>query len=414
MAHPADLLRPLNVAIVGAGIGGLAAAVALRRNGHHIRIFEASQIKTEIGAGVGIPRNALRILKLFGYSRDNLKAVDFDGTVVFDAKTGTSITLPWLISCSDENRELCCHRSDLHDELKRLATDEGDGPPAELLLGSKVVACDPEAGTVTLGSGEIVQADIVIGADGVHSVVRTSIVGSAVTPTSDWSCFRCLFDASSVNEIPELEWLTEGLSGARSVAWREGGPLRMFFIYRCRSGTLVNFVGFYTDSNQGDPDWTPTATRDEILETFDGFHPKFLRLMDLPAASPILKWQIKVAPLLPTWIRGRTALLGDSAHATLPLLGQGLALAVEEAAMLGCLLPRGTTRDEVPARLEAYQQLRKERGEYVNTESAAQAAVPEKRGTYLRSREMQAFLLEHDAVKTAQEYYDAHFGSGKA
>jgi 2-polyprenyl-6-methoxyphenol hydroxylase-like FAD-dependent oxidoreductase len=162
------------------------------------------------------------------------------------------------------------------------------------------------------------------------------------------------------------------------------------------SSTLWGFIRIPTKAIQVSPhhtrleinniaaDWTPTASRDEILETFDGFHPKFLRLMDLPAASPILKWQIKVAPLLPTWIRGRTALLGDSAHATLPLLGQGLALAVEEAATLGCLLPRGTTRDEVPARLEAYQQLRKERGEYVNTESAAQAAVPEKRGTYLR------------------------------
>ena len=96
-----------------------------------------------------------------------------------------------------------------------------------------------------------------------------------------------------------------------------------------------------------------------------------------------MKWQLKVTPLLPTWIRGRAALLGDAAHATLPLLGQGLAMGLEDAATLGCLLPLGTTKEDVPTRLEAYQLLRKERGEYVNTESVAQA-TPEKRGTYIR------------------------------
>ncbi|KAJ6561818.1 hypothetical protein B0H19DRAFT_1233683 [Mycena capillaripes] len=427
-----DPPQPLNVAIVGAGVGGLAAAIALRRNGHNIRIFEASQIKTEVGAGVGLQRNALRILQHFGYSRDNLRSVDFDGIAVFDAKTGAETTLPWLIpNSSDETHDLFCHRSDLHDELKRLATGEGEGPPAQLFLDSRVVACDTEAGTVTLANGEAIRADVVIGADGVHSVIRTSILGHAVAAApADWACFRCLFDASTVKDIPELKWLTEGISGARSVAWREGGPLRMFFIYPCRSGALVNFVGFYTPTKQDDPgqspqypliqpnnsdtDWTPTATREEIVEKFDGFHPKFLRILDLPLYSPILKWQIRVTPLLPSWICGRAALLGDAAHATIPLLGQGLAMALEEAATLGCLLPFGTTKGDVPTRLGAYQALRKERGEYVNTESVDQAGVPEKRGTYLRSREMQALLLEYDAVKTAQEYYDTHLSGREA
>ncbi|KAJ7212863.1 hypothetical protein B0H12DRAFT_1156197 [Mycena haematopus] len=125
-----------------------------------------------------------------------------------------------------------------------------------------------------------------------------------------------------------------------------------------------------------------------------------------------MKWQLKVTPILPTWIRGRTALLGDAAHATLPLLGQGLAMGVEDAATLGCLFPLGTTKEDVPARLEAYQALRKERADYVNTESVAQASLPEKRGTYVKSREMQALVIEHDAVKVAQEYYAAHFGDG--
>lgn len=101
-------------------------------------------------------------------------------------------------------------------------------------------------------------------------------------------------------------------------------------------------------------------------------------------ADTVLKWQLRVLPLLPTWIRGRAALLGDAAHATLPTLGQGAAMAVEEAAALGSLLPLGTRREDVPKRLEAYQTLRKTRGEYVNREAFEEGTVPAKKGLYLR------------------------------
>ncbi|KAJ7111945.1 FAD/NAD(P)-binding domain-containing protein [Mycena epipterygia] len=402
--------RPLTVSIVGAGIGGLAAAVSLRRNGHHIQIFEISPNKTEIDAGIRLQANALRVLQRLGVSRVNLKGCHFDGAVVFDAKSGVGATCPWLVR-PDEGHDLVCHRRDLHDELRRLALGEGQGPPAQLHLNSRVVVCDPKAGTVTLGNGQIIHADVIIGADGMHSVVRTSILGHITRPpVSGWSCFRCLLNAENVKEIPELAWLTQGLHGARSVIMGES-PLRTFFIYPCRSGTLINFAASYKDSNQDRPGWKLTGTREEILEQFRDFHPKFLRILDLPVSSPVLKWQLRAVPLLPTWIRGRAALLGDAAHATLPLLGQGAAMAIEEAGTLGSLFPLGTTREEVPARLAAYQTLRKKRGDCVNTESVSQAAVPSKRGHYLRSQEMQACVIEYDAIKVAQEYYDVHFST---
>ncbi|KAJ7126677.1 FAD/NAD(P)-binding domain-containing protein [Mycena epipterygia] len=402
-------LRPLNVSIVGAGIGGLAAALSLRRKGHRIKIFELSPYKTELGAGIGMQINALRVLQRFGLARENLKATNFDGAVVFDAKSdGAGTTRPWLVHRPDEVYGLFCHRSDLHNELKRLALGEGEGPPAQLHLNSKVVACDPEAGTVTLADNEIIHADVVIGADGIHSVVRTSILGHAVkAPASGLSCFRCLLNASTLNQLPEVEWLTEGISGVRTIMLGGGTPL-WFIIYPCRSETLINFVGFYPDPDQDDPDWTSTATREDIMETFRDFHPRFLHLFDLPTESPILKWQLRALPLLPTWICGRAALLGDAAHATMPLLGQGAAMAIEDAAALGCLLPLGTTREEVPARLAAYQTIRKERADFINSESVAQA-LPAKRGQAIGSREMQALLTEYDVIKIAQEYFDTHF-----
>ncbi|KAF7374347.1 FAD/NAD(P)-binding domain-containing protein [Mycena sanguinolenta] len=206
-----DSAQPLNVAIVDAGIGGLTAAIALRRSGHRVQVFEASQTKTEIGAGIGVQGNAQRILRQFGFSRDNLKPVEWEGTVVFDAKNGVGIPRPWQFSRPNEPNNAFCHRGDLHDELKRLALGEGEGRPVELHLNSKVVACDPEAGTITFSNGEIVHADVVIGADGIHSVIRTSIIGYAIdAPPSGWTAFRCLLDPSNLNDLTDLEWLTEG------------------------------------------------------------------------------------------------------------------------------------------------------------------------------------------------------------
>jgi salicylate hydroxylase len=135
-------------------------------------------------------------------------------------------------------------------------------------------------------------------------------------------------------------------------------------------------------------DWSPIATLEKVREKFADFHPKFLRVFDLPLHTPISKWQLRAVPVLPTWIRGCAALLGDAAHATLPFLGQGAAMAIEEAAVLGCLLPAGTTKEDVPARLEAYQTLRKKRGEFVSTAAVSEAVEPEKRGQYFRCESM--------------------------
>ncbi|KAJ6620084.1 hypothetical protein B0H10DRAFT_2216364 [Mycena sp. CBHHK59/15] len=326
---PENPSQPLSVSVVGAGIAGLTAAIALRRNGHHVKIFETSENKTEIGAGISVQINSLRVLEHLGVDTENLHAVHYDGLSMFNSTGGEGKHIPWLCSQKDEH-DLFCLRTDLHDELKRLAIGEGEGPPAKLHLGSKVLACDPEEGTLTLGNGEAIHADLILGADGIHSVIRTSVLGYAQkAPASGVSCFRCIFDASRILEIPELAWCSEGISGARCILSTDGEPFRMFFVYPCHDGSVINFVGFYTDEHQDDPGWTSTSTREELLEAFKNFHPKFRRVLDL-ADRPILKWQLRALPLLPTWIRGRTALIGDAAHATFPMLGQGAAMAIEE------------------------------------------------------------------------------------
>ncbi|KAJ6452386.1 FAD/NAD(P)-binding domain-containing protein, partial [Mycena vitilis] len=402
---------PLTISIVGAGIGGLAAATALRRSGHQVQIFESSDIKAEIGAAFVATLNSQRVLEHLGYSKDNLNGVDFDAVVQYDAITGEGRTTPWQ-NCSDRlDQNFFVHRSDLHAELQRLALGAGDGPPAVLHLSSKVVDSNPDAGSLTLSDGRVIVSDVILGADGIASSIRTHIVGHVVkSVTSGWSCYRGLIEMSKFDGVPGMEWLREGVSGARS-ATKRAYPFRMLFLYPCRGGNLLNFVGLFEDPKQDEPGMLFLTTREEVQETFAGIHPKFQPVIDALDAR-VLKWQLRKVPVLPTWVRGRATLIGDAAHATLPTLAQGAAMAIEESAALGVLLPAGTTLADVPARLRAYEKLRKERGEFVGRESLEQALIPTKFGEYHRSMEMQEYLMGYDAIKVAEEYFEREFGAG--
>ncbi|KAJ6512883.1 FAD/NAD(P)-binding domain-containing protein [Mycena sanguinolenta] len=369
-----------------------------------VSIFEASEVKTEIGAALGVSPNALLVLDHLGISKKNLKGVPFDGGVFVDPESGESMVTRWPTG-------LCCHRSDLYEELKRVATGEGEGPPVKLRLGANVLACDPENGTISLSNGEVIRADLVLGADGGHSVIRTDIVGEVQKITySGVTCFRTVFELPA-NGAPELQWLTDEVSGTRSFISKEG-PFRMLLMYPCRAGTLLNFVGFYDDPLQDVEGWSSKASRQDIITKFQDFHPKFLPVLDLPAHSEILKWRLGMLPLLPTWIRGRAALIGDAAHASLPFLGQGAAMAIEDAGAIGCLLPAGTRPKDVPERLKAYQDIRKERGEFVNLGSVEQLKHLKSGGSFGRVNTVgMARLYGYDTIRTAQQCYEERFGN---
>ncbi|KAJ7089954.1 hypothetical protein C8R44DRAFT_990801 [Mycena epipterygia] len=374
-------MQSLNVVVVGAGVAGMAVAIALRRSGHHVQIFESADEIAQIGAAIAMPINCQRVLEHLGYSKENLKSVNFDGFMTFNATTGESVTSRWLIPAVNEKPNVFCHRSDLHAELERLALGPGDGPPAILHLGSKVVGCDTETGSISLSDGRVVESDLVLGADGISSTMRTVILGHV---QKSISC------------------------GDRI---KRGGPFRMLFMYPCRGGTLLNFVGLFEDPNQDSPDWTGECSRSEVQAVFAEFHPQFRLLLD-ELGERVLKWKLRTIPALPTWVRGRAALIGDAAHATLPTLGQAAAVAIEEAGALGALFPAGTAAADVPARLAAYEALCKERGEFVGRESLQQAQVPTKFGEYIRSKEMQEYMMDYDAVGSAQKFFQARFGAG--
>ncbi|KAJ7245198.1 FAD/NAD(P)-binding domain-containing protein [Mycena rebaudengoi] len=407
--------RPLNVAIVGAGLAGLATAVSLRRAGHIVNVFESSALNKEVGAAIIVPPNAKRILERFGCSEKNLRAVDYEGVVAYSGKSEDGRTVTIQNGGKYDGFKSCmCRRTDLHDELKRLTLEE-DGPsaPVRLHLSTQIVDCDPEAGILTSKSGEKYEADVIIAADGVNSTLRATVLGYRVPlPPSGICLFRWVIEASKL-EGPEFDWVQrEGVSGARLVSGvTAAGSRHHMFLYPCRDGTLIN-VGMTHEykGELGEDLIRRKATRAEMLEEFSDFIPKFHSFIEL-APEMLNIWDLRAVPKLTTWTKGRVLLLGDAAHATFPTLGQGAAMAIEEAATIGCLLPSGTTREQVPSRLEAHQILRKERGEFVGQESAEQVVIPTKRELYWRSPDMQDYLLGHDAVHVAQEYFEKNFTS---
>ncbi|KJR86272.1 salicylate hydroxylase [Sporothrix schenckii 1099-18] len=371
-----DDTAPLHVVIVGAGIGGLTAAVGLRAEGHRVTLLERSQLAQETGAAIHLAPNCHGLLKRFGIQPTSFGANPLEGIAEYDGAGNLKMDInlrgaggmwqhPWVLS----------HRVSLHNELKRVATAEaGDGPPAVLKVGSRVVSVDPETATVTLEDGTTVSGDLVLGADGVSSVTRSCIGGDTIKPfPSGGSAFRFLVPRQKVLDNPSTAHL-----GARPE--RDGymtmwyGRDRRLVMYPCVNNTVLNFVGLHpsaltsTDSNSKST-WSGEGSKTALLDVYKEFGPAVHDLLSLVDSADLKLWTLLDMDQLPSWTTGKLALLGDAAHPFLPHQGQGGGMAIEDAASLVALLRAGTPRSELPGRLALYQDIRMYRAHKVQADT---------------------------------------------
>jgi salicylate hydroxylase len=348
--------RKPKVTIVGAGIGGLTAAVAMNRRGVEVQIFEQSPQIGEIGAGVSLSPNAIKAYRALGIG-PQLDEIGFesDHQVVRLWNSGDIVSKVYRKGIYQEEfgaPYLSMHRADLVDVLRRQL------PEGAFCLGARCVEARTAGNTAVsiFDDGTSVESDLIVGADGIRSAVRKSLFGEQSPRFTGSVCWRGL--------VP-LDRLPKGLISTDLTLYM--GPRSHVIHFMVRGGTVVNFVAHVeTDSWIGDS-WTQESDRAEALSAFDGWHNPLLQLLE--ASDRYFKWALYDREPLDRWSKGRVTLLGDSAHAMLPHIGQGACMAIEDGYALGALLAQ--LPNDIPAALEQYERIRLPRTKHAVLEARA-------------------------------------------
>lgn len=356
--------RPLRVLIVGAGIGGLTAAIALRRQGHHVDIYEQSRLAQETGAAIHLGPNANGLLRRFGFFAEDIGGVQCNGITEF-LPNGH---LKYSVDLTQANRRWqhpwhLVHRAHLHSALKDLATrEDGPGRPAKLHTSSRVEQADPASASVRLANGTSVQGDVVLGADGVHSEIRKTILGGNLTAfDSGKSAFRFMLPTEDLASDPLTREFVQ--KDDHLTMWI--GDDRRLVMYPCQSKTTMNFVAIHpsreTEEVSKGTGWQETGSKSQLLALFKRFGPGVAAILQKVNESKLKVWTLFDMRKMPSFVHERLAVMGDAAHPFLPHQGQGGGQAIEDAASLAALLPLGTPTEAVAERLRLYENCRYER-----------------------------------------------------
>jgi len=324
------------IAIVGGGIGGLAAAAFLRRAGLTATVHEQAPALTAVGAGLVVAPNAVRLLRRLDVMDAFLRrAVALEWGWEFRRwADGGVLSVEKLTDVCEQlygERTYVIHRSDLLDTVRSAV------PGAWIRLGERCTSVEaaPDDVLLNFADGSHAQADVVIGADGVHSVVRGALARRTRPQYSGVCAFRTLVPAHAAPAF--------ALRPAQTI-WL--GPGRHFVHYPIGGGSAVNVVAFAPAGNYTDESWSATATIEEFHAEFADWDP---RVTDLIAAGAVPgRWALLDRSPLRQWSRGRVTLLGDAAHPMFPFFAQGAAQSIEDAAVLARCLAASADDPEPP------------------------------------------------------------------
>ncbi|KAJ5136697.1 Monooxygenase FAD-binding [Penicillium atrosanguineum] len=409
---------PLDVIVVGAGIGGMAAALTLGMRGHRVVVLEAAPKIAEVGAGIQVSPNMLRLFERWGVS-DLIHAQDVALEHIHVRRWEDGKLLASVPVNKTFGQQVVIHRADLHNALidRALALDN-----VHLHENSVVTDVAFNPASVTLANGTIIRGDVVIGADGIKSTIRGHLLEDSsikAIATGD-AAYRIMLPRSVMERDPELKELIDEPQATR---WL--GPSRHIIAYPVRKHELYNVVLLHPDGQEVEESWTTKGSKQAMVNNYKGWDPKITKIIDLVEEDEVLEWKLCLHSPLKTWIRGSVALIGDACHPMLPYVAQGAAQAVEDAAALGVLLSLISSRHEIPDALKVYEQSRKQRAETVQasgSENRITLHLPDgpeqlaRDAQFLESasgsnpdkwsdRETQQFLWGWDAEKVALEVW---------
>src|SRR5437773_2933952 len=333
---------PISVAVIGGGIGGLTAALSLRQAGYEVDVYEQAPELTQIGGGINMGPNAARILRRLGLAegldREGVRPLVTHQRRWQDGRTLQRAPLNPLCEELYGAPHITIHRADL------LAVIASGFPTERIHLGHRLVGLEGESdGTETrFENGARITADVVVGADGIHSAVRAALFGEEAPRFAGCVAYRGLVPIERIGDL--------GLDTGNQ-SWV--GPGAHLVHYPVSRGRLLNFVGWTEHDTWNREDWTDRATVERALAAFEGWHPQVRRI--IAAADTCFIWALFDRDPLPHWSVGRTTLLGDACHPMYPFMGQGAAQAIEDGAALAACL--GMIADPAAA-LRHYERLR--------------------------------------------------------
>jgi salicylate hydroxylase/6-hydroxynicotinate 3-monooxygenase len=351
------MAKPLSIAIVGSGIGGLALAATLRKFGIDATIYEQAQRFAHIGAGIQMMPNSMKVLRQIGVE-ERVRAASFAPyshlNRIWDTGEVTrELPMPESLYGAPY---LCMHRARLHEALVSVL------PPDVFRLDRRLVGLDQSAGAVTLAfaDGSRASADAAVGADGVHSVVRESIVGPDAPIHKGRIAYRAVFPAELMRGYD--------IGPSRTKWW--GVDRHIVIYYTTSARSEVYFVTSVPEPAEWltPESWSSKGDVDELRAAYDGFHRDVRAVLE--ACPDCHKWAILEREPLPRWGQGRVVLLGDAAHPMTPYMAQGGATAIEDAAVLArCIAEAGGA--DMERAFRRYEAHRKPRTSVIQAISSA-------------------------------------------
>ncbi|KAJ2981149.1 hypothetical protein NQ176_g2207 [Zarea fungicola] len=347
------------VVIVGAGIAGLATAISLQRKGHNVTVLERHASCQAVGGTVGLGANASRVLIEYGMEEIMTQKNDQSPTFYRRYNTGDIIGKR---EAQDSHRvygypHWAITRYRLQEALATVAIQNG----VNILFNTLVEKVDIDNAQLHLGNGQIMKADLIIGADGVRSVVRHEVLGHDVNSKTGISGYTINIPRSTIASDPELaEFLTQ------QNFWL--GPSQVGIGYNATDLNDTFIVCLLAEDSSGEEgEWLKRGDLNLMKDRYGYFDPRFRKLLLLVHPEDCWLWRLSSMPSLRTWSsdNGRVVSVGDAAHAILPYTGIGAGLCIEDSACLAECLERAQTIHDLPRVMKSFEKIRKPRAEYL-------------------------------------------------
>ncbi len=316
--------RKPRIGIIGGGIGGVALAACLLKCGFEVRLFERAPAFGEVGAGIQMTPNAVKVMRELGLLDRVLEVGFLPGALVgHNWKTGREIfRTPLKDVCPTlyDAPFIHIHRADLHHTLASLVPDS----VPTFSTACMGISQEGDVAVARFADGTHFEADVIVGADGVRSTVRSALFGDEAPRFTGNMCYRAVVPVGGVVDYVDPDgsfWL---------------GPHGHVVTYYVKGGTAVNIVAVAETDAWVEENWNAPSSREEMLASYQGWHPNVERLFS--QVGEVYRWGLFDRDPMKTWSKRSVTLLGDAAHPMLPFLSQGAAMAIEDAYVLAASL----------------------------------------------------------------------------